>query len=143
MPLKCLKNLFSVTSSGSSCSVTINGKTYSGRNIQINNGRVSIDGNADESSGLKEPISIVINGNCGAIECREANIKVNGNVQGDIATGAGDVECSGVVTGNVKTGAGDIECGDVSGNVQTGAGDIECGKVGGSAKTGFGSVEIS
>ena len=103
---------------------TINSKSYSGNNIQINNGRIIIDG-VDITSDINEKvINVSIEGNVDLISKCD-NVTVKGNVN-KVDTGAGDIDITGDVAGDIKTGAGDITVrGNVSGNVKTSAGDIE------------------
>lgn len=108
----------------SNSSVTINGKTYVGRNITINGNKVSVDGNV-----VEEAVNIYINvtGNVEKINTT-GDIKVHGNV-GSAETGAGDIVIEGNVSGNVETGAGDIVIkGNVAGEVSTCAGSIHHGR---------------
>lgn len=99
--------------------VQINGKTYDGNSVVINNGTVIIDGKVvNELYGTKE---IVIQGNVGSIECDGA-VSVTGDV-------TGDVSCGGSFKGN-----------NVGGNVNSG-GSFKGSKVGGNANSG-GSMRI-
>ena len=105
-------------------SVTINGKTYTGRNITINGSKVSVDGKV-----VEEAVSIYINvtGNVEKINTT-GDVEVHGNV-GSVETGAGDIDIIGDVSGNVETGAGDIVIkGNVAGDIETGAGSIHHGR---------------
>jgi len=107
----------------SNSSVTINGKTYVGRNITINGNKVSVDGNVVEEAvnininvtGNVEKINttgdIEVHGNVGSAETGAGDIAIEGNVSGDVETGAGDIEVIGVVFGDVETGAGSIHHG--------------------------------
>ena len=122
--------------------VEINGVSYSGRNIQVTNGRVIIDGKEQSGAALSQPITINVAGNCGGIECGSGNITIKGSVGGDIRAGSADV-CCGDVAGNVLTGSGDVECGDVRGNIQTGSGDVNSEKVGGNVSTMSGDISHS
>lgn len=102
-------------------SVTIDGRTFSGRSISINGDKVVIDG-VEQDGTLVGPISVVVNGNVESVE-----------------TGSGKVEVSGTV-GRVKTMSGDVRCGNVSGDVGTMSGDVTCGAISGSAKTMSGDI---
>lgn len=102
--------------------VSINGVGYTGNNVQILNGKVIIDGNAQEGK-LTEPIIVNISGNVGDIKVGNGNVNVTGHAQ-NIHTGAGDIEC-GDVSGDVKTNCGDIKCNNVSGSIKTNCGDIK------------------
>ena len=80
--------------------VTINGKTYQGNNITINNGNVVIDGRQEDGqlNGVVE------------IRITEGNL--------DSLTTDASVNC-GHVTGTVTAG-GSVNCGSVGGNVSAG-----------------------
>ena len=101
-------------------SVVIDGKSFSGGDISINNGVVTIDG-VNQDGTLSGPINVVVHGDVQLLESRAGNVTAQ-NV-GEISTGSGDVICSNV-NGSVRTGSGDVECGTVSGSVRTGSGDI-------------------
>ena len=99
---------------------SINGSTFSGRNIKIENGEVIVDG-VKQDLELNREINVVVNGDCDRIE----------NANGDVT--AQNVR-------SITTGNGDVRCGDVSGSVSTGTGDVNCGNVGGSINSGVGDI---
>lgn len=121
--------------------VIINGVTYtSGRDIVINNGKISIDG-VDATPNEKE-IQINITGDinnlkvdhCGSINVIgnvdklnsvSGDVDVSGNITDSVNSTSGDIECGGIIGGNVKTVSGDINCGNVSGDANTVSGDIK------------------
>ncbi|MDD1966128.1 hypothetical protein NPS29_12435 [Pseudomonas putida] len=102
-------------------SVTIDGRTFTGRSISINGDKVVVDG-VEQSGTLVGPISVTVNGNAESVE-----------------TGSGKVEVSGYA-GRVKTMSGDVKCGDVRGDVGTMSGDVTCGTVAGNVKTMSGDI---
>lgn len=102
-------------------SVTIDGRTFTGRSISINGDKVVIGG-AEQSGSLVGPISVTVNGNDESVE-----------------TGSGKVEITGAA-GRVKTMSGDVRCGDVRGDVGTMSGDVTCGAITGSVKTMSGDI---
>lgn len=102
-----------------SSTVTINGKTYTGDNVTMRNGKVIIDGKEQEGETLSGVVEVRIKGTLENLEC-DASVK------------CGDV------TGSVSAG-GSVKCGDVGGSVNTG-GSLKCGHVGGSVNAG-GSVK--
>lgn len=104
--------------------VTINGRTYVGSNISINNGKVFIDGKEANIAESGPQVSIQVVGNLDWISA-DACEKIT--VEGD-------------VKGNVLTQSGNIACKDVTGNATTMSGNISCAKVGGDAKTMSGNV---
>lgn len=101
--------------------VVIDGRSFSGRSVSIINGRVTIDGVAQDGtlSGVVE-------------------IKVTEGVLGELRTDA-SVSC-GSVTGNVDAG-GSVNCNRVGGNVHAG-GSVNCDDIAGSVMAG-GSVSRS
>jgi hypothetical protein len=102
--------------------ISINGKSYSGNNIVVNNGKVVIDGK-NVTPDTKE-ININVDGNIESIEVDSCNkFIVNGNVT-KLSSISGDIKCKDV-HGGVNTISGDVECGKVGGNVSTISGDIE------------------
>lgn len=103
-------------------SIIINGLTITGgRNINISNGRVIIDGK-DVTPDIKE-ISIQITGDVETLSVDACNkIEVNGNVA-ELSTQSGDVRCQSV-GGDVSTMSGDVHCTTVAGRVKTMSGDI-------------------
>lgn len=102
-------------------SVTIDGKTFTGRNVSIVGNKVVVDG-IEQSGELVGPISVTVNGNADSVE-----------------SGSGKVEVAGSV-GRVKTMSGDVRCGDVTGDVGTMSGDVTCGAIAGSVKTMSGDI---
>jgi hypothetical protein len=98
--------------------ITIDGRTFSGRSVSIINGRLTIDGVVQDGS-----LSGVV------------EIKVTEGVLGELRTDA-SVSC-GAVTGNVSAG-GSVNCDGVGGSVTAG-GSVNCGTVRGSVSAG-GSV---
>lgn len=108
-----------IKTSGSS--VTIDGRTFSGRTISINGDKVVIDG-VEQDGTLAGPISVVVNGDADSIETRSGNVEVSGSA-GRIKTMSGDVRC-GNVSGDVGTMSGDVTCSAISGNTKTMSGDI-------------------
>jgi hypothetical protein len=103
--------------------ITINGKSYAGRNVAIINGRVLIDGKPQDE-GLSGVVEIKVDGDLATLEC-DAPVTVRGNV-GKLSAG-GSVQCDNV-SGNVNAG-GSIHCGDVNGIVNAG-GSVHCRKHG-------------
>lgn len=102
-------------------SITIDGRTFTGRSVSIVGDKVVIDG-VEQKGTLVGPISVTVNGNAESVE-----------------TGSGKVEVAGY-TGRVKTMSGDVHCGDVQGDVGTMSGDITCGAIAGAAKTMSGDI---
>lgn len=102
-------------------SVNINGRTFTGRSIQISGDKVIVDG-VEQSGSLVGPVSVQVNGDVERLESGSGSVTVQG------------------ATGSVKTASGDVRCGDVQGSVSTMSGDVTCGKISGSAKTMSGDI---
>lgn len=92
----------------------------SGRNIQINNGEVFVDGK--KICGVpSNNTRVVIYGDVGSVECT-GSVEVSGNC-GEIDCG-GSCNVNGNVSGNVDAG-GSVTCGNVSGDIDAG-GSVRC-----------------
>ena len=102
-------------------SITIDGRTFTGRSVSINGDKVIIDG-VEQEGTLVGPISVTVNGNAESVENGSGKVEVTGSV-GRVKTMSGDVRC-GDVQGDVGTMSGDVTCGAISGNVKTMSGDI-------------------
>ncbi len=102
--------------------ITVNGKTYVGRSINISQWRVVIDG-VDATDDAKN-ISIIVNGNLDILHCDACNtISVTWDA-GKVDTMSGDVDIKWQVSGSVKTMSGDVTCWTVGGSVTTMSWDI-------------------
>jgi hypothetical protein len=104
--------------------ISIDGRHFVGRSVQINGDKVVIDG-IEQSGSLVGPISIAIHGNVEKLESSAGSVTVNGSA------------------GSVSTSSGSIKCGDVSGNVSTTSGGVTCGKIAGNATTVSGNIKRS
>lgn len=114
---------FSVSMSGGS--VTVNGKTYTGKNVSVmGDGSVVIDGVLQEGAPLVGPISVTVNGDVESLRTVSGNVTVNGS-SGSIQSTSGDVEVKGAVVGNVQTVSGDVSCKKVEGDARTVSGNIK------------------
>ena len=117
--------------------MTINGRTFTGSNIYMNNGRILVDGlDVTDETGvdMKSILEIKVTGDVENVTS-DKSINVVGNVKGDIDA-EGSVNCN-AVGGSIRAG-GSVSCDDVNGNVEAG-GSVNCDDVGGSVKAG-GSV---
>ena len=100
--------------------VTIYGRTFSGRDVVIQNGKVVVDGKTQDGE-LVGDVSVVVHGDVEILE--NAGGSVTAQNIGSINTGSGDVRC-GNVSGAIRTGSGDVQCDNVSGSIRTGSGDV-------------------
>lgn len=102
--------------------IEINGQTFIGKNVFIENGRVIIDGHVQDMIP-QNAITVIVTGDCGSVENERGNVTISGSVSGNVQTGSGDISC-GSVGGNAQTGSGDISSGHVGGSIRSGSGDI-------------------
>jgi hypothetical protein len=128
MRLNILKGLFILKTftKKQMSTIKINGRTFSGHNLSIANGTITIDGMRQDGDTLSGVVRVEITGNVANVEC-DAPLVINGNVTGDVDAD-GPVTC-GDVHGDVG-GDGPITCGNVGGDVEA-DGPVTCGNVGG------------
>ncbi|MDK2600572.1 hypothetical protein QO179_24065 [Bacillus stercoris] len=100
--------------------IIVNGVKYEGKNVQINNNNIVIDGKviSSEASGH---VQLEVKGNIGNLTVT-GSATINGNVNGYVDAG------------------GSVTCGNVSGSVDAG-GSVKAKNVGGDIDAG-GSVHI-
>lgn len=124
----------------SSGSVSINGRSYHGKNISIVNGDVTVDGVKQGPSLVGEqPIKIEVHGDIVKLETTNGDVTAK-NV-GQAKTVNGDIQCT-EVTGDIVTVNGEVTCRDVAGDVTTEGGDITCTRAAGSVKTTNGDIQL-
>lgn len=100
----------------------INGGNFEGSNLQIKNKKIYIDGKLIEIedkvinitvNGNIESLkvdscdSIDIVGNVGSCDAKNGNVKITGDVLGDVETMNGNVKCN-ILQGNAKSMNGNI-----------------------------------
>ena len=122
----------------------INGRVYKNFNgvVTVENDRILVNGKPleDWHESDEKTINITIEGNVEALDVTNCStININGDAK-KVKTGHGDVKIGGNVGGDIKTSHGDIECGNVEGDASTGFGDIRCRNVRGRVSTGNGNV---
>jgi len=121
MNIRKIMNIF--RGNNSNATVNIDGHSYSGQNVSINNGKVVIDGVVQEQS-LIGPVTVIVTGDIESLASGSGNVDVTGNC-GSVSTMSGDFTGRGNVTGNVKTMSGDVRVtGHIGGDVETMSGDI-------------------
>lgn len=104
-------------------SININGKTYTGNNIVVTNGKVIIDGKEAESGNDSTNIKVIVNGDLNKLDCTDAEI--NGNVIGGVD--ATNLTCE-IIGGDVD--ANTVNCTTIGGDVD--ANTVNCNHVEGS-----------
>ena len=121
-------------------SISINKMNLTGKSVKIINGKIIIDGVEHKSDD--KIINITIDGDIDNFNIDSCNdIKITGNVKGNVNSGIGDVKC-GDVTGDVTSSTGDVSCGNIQGNVKTSTGDVTCeGNIYGDVKTSTGDIK--
>lgn len=97
--------------------ITINGRTYTGNNITVNNGKVFIDGKSADDGEQGRILEVRIQGEPVSVHSDTA-VTVNGNVNGNVDAGS-SVNC-GNVQGSVKAGSS-VNCGDIGGEAKAGS----------------------
>lgn len=120
--------------------ININGVSYSGNDLSIENGEITINSFKANKHKDEKVINIVVHGDIKNLKvdtCK--SLKVDGHVT-DITTVSGDVACKGEVKGNITTTSGDIQCGNVEGNVKTISGDVSSGGIFGDVNTVNGKI---
>lgn len=103
--------------------VSINGRTYTGGDICIQNNKVFIDGKEQPENLDKTVINITIHGDCGYVDGVINSITITGDVHGKVSTVSGDINCKDVYK-DVSTVSGDVHCQLIKGNVETLSGNI-------------------
>jgi hypothetical protein len=102
--------------------IKINGETYNGNSIIVENNNIIIDGK--KVTPKEKNITITVEGNINKIN---ADVVDEINIHGDcksVKTMSGDVTINGYVDGNVQTMSGDVEAETINGNVSTMSVDI-------------------
>ena len=118
--------------------IIINGKSFTGRSININKNKIIIDC-VDVTPEMKQ-ITIQITGDIDKLYADFCDkIMFNGNIN-NIDTVSADIECKDV-KGRIRTSSGDIECGNIGGDVQTMSGDIKAENITGTVKTLSGDIK--
>lgn len=119
--------------------IIINGKTYTGNSVSINNNKIVIDGKTLVNEESKT-INILIEGNVDNLQVDACEkVLVNGFVN-SLSTMSGNVDC-GNVNQNVKTQSGNVKCENIGGDVSTQSGNIKGNNIKGSVKTMTGDIK--
>ncbi|MEN8258197.1 MAG: hypothetical protein ABFS09_10095 [Thermodesulfobacteriota bacterium] len=103
-------------------SVDIDGRSFSGSSISINNnGKVIVDG-IEQDGQLVGNITVTVNGDAESIHNGSGDVYAK--TVGNITTEDGDVTVEGDVSGSITTNSGDVRCNSVAGSVNSESGDI-------------------
>jgi hypothetical protein len=103
--------------------IRINNNGYVGNSIVITNGKVIVDGK-DVTPDSKE-INISVEGDVAELRVDACSRVSGAGNAGNVKTQSGDVKVAGDVTGNVQSMSGDVDCGSIGGSVSTMSGDVK------------------
>lgn len=101
-------------------SIEVNGTSYSGSNISINNGEVVVDGKIMEQT-LTGVVHVTVIGDIETLNNENGN--VTANLIKNVNTTNGDIKAD-VIEGAVSTVNGDVSSLKITGNVSSVNGDI-------------------
>ena len=109
-------------------SVIIGNNNIQGRNISIRNGVVIVDGKQVSLPENEKMINIQAESleSLRVDSCNE--IKVNGDVGGDVRVSQGRITIGGMVKRDVHVSQGDVDCGKIEGDVSVSMGNIRIQK---------------
>lgn len=114
---------FAATSADGMARISINGVTYEGANLIINNdsGHIQIDNQIISINN--RVMDINISGNLNVLEVSSANkIEILGNV-GEVNTASGSINADKIL-GNVNSASGSIYANEIKGNVSSISGSV-------------------
>ncbi|MDR5810314.1 hypothetical protein [Caballeronia sp. LZ019] len=103
-------------------SITINGRTVTGKNISVRGKQVTVDG---ETVTVDDSLRVII--------------EVQGDVERIDVDSCERLSVHGQA-GRVSVVSGNITCGDVGGSVETVSGNVNCRDIGGNVSTTSGNV---
>lgn len=121
--------------------ININGADFTGRSINITNGKIVIDGKSisiEDQKIINIKIdgdvdvlsvdvceSLTVDGNVKMVKTMSGDIEINGEVSGSVESTSGDIDVTGDIHGDVKTVSGDVDCDNIDGDVDTVSGNIK------------------
>lgn len=104
--------------------VTITTKSYNTGDVKIDNGVITINGEAIEHQSEGNNVYITIVGNVSSLKVNNCDaLKITGDVTGNVEGMNGSMSINNVL-GNVDNMNGDIHCGSVGGKVSNMNGNI-------------------
>lgn len=118
--------------------ISINGVSYEGDNVVIENNNVTIDGVKQDGKHISKSkkIDVLITGDVETVSAGSGSVTAR-NIT-NASTGSGDVKADIITT--VNTSSGDVEAEQIQGDVRTSSGDVEAGSIGGSTTTSSGDI---
>lgn len=114
---------------GKNSNININGKTFIGNNVSINNNQVYIDGVLQGDIDDSKKVEITVLSDVDRIESDES-ITIKGKLNAKEVIARTSVNCDNII-GNVSAGTS-VNCDDIKGNVTAGS-SVNCDKVTGNA----------
>lgn len=118
--------------------ITVNGHSIVGRNVNIVNGKVIVDGKEIDFPQAKE-INVTIEGDLGTLLIDSGNVTIQGSV-GEVDMNMGPVNIAGDAKGSISVDQGNVTCNDVYGDVSTEMGSIKASTIHGNATTQMGNI---
>ncbi len=105
--------------------IVINGKSYKGNSLQINDNEILIDGRRVDDQEDQKVINITVDGNIDTLNVDSCDkLEITGDC-GNVTSKNGDIQISGNIDGDVTNKNGNIMCRNVSGDVETKNGSIQ------------------
>jgi hypothetical protein len=134
--IESIKSLFRKNSGASS--IIINGVSYSGESVTINNDKIIIDGKpVDMPDGKK--IEVTVQGDLRSLQLTNGIVNAQGLI-GDIGMQNGTVNAAADIKGGISLGNGKVICNDVYADVNVDMGSIKASTIHGSASTKMGNI---
>lgn len=100
--------------------VSINGKSYKGKDVSISNGTLTVDGVVQDKD-ISHDVDITVTGDIDILDLNSGRVEAHSI--GQVSTMSGGVRC-GDISGSVTTMSGDVRSGRIAGNIETMSGDI-------------------
>ena len=94
-----------ISTSKSGGSVTIDGRTFTGRSIRISGNSVIVDG-IEQSGDLVGNITVTVSGDCESIKTQSGDVNIQGSAN-IVSTMSGDVTAQSI-TSSISTMSGDV-----------------------------------
>ena len=119
--------------------ISVNDQQFIGRSVTIIDGKVIVDGIAQDQFDKEPVINITVDGDVEHLETANGNVDCH-NVTGDVNNTNGSITCKNV-TGNVTTSNGSITSDDIGGNARSSLGNITADTIHGKVKTSMGNIK--
>lgn len=103
--------------------IVVNGISYSGTNVSIIGGIVTVDGVLQKNSFEEKILIISIDGRVDSLTTASGSVTVHGDCS-NVETVSGDIVCGDVVNGSVQSVSGSVKAGTIHGKVSTISGNI-------------------